>query len=479
MSNQENDPAIVAETPEDALDASALPQDPYNEPVVKTKEKIGFLVNSVFFQEAMQTIDSYALYFYTDIMKITAGVAGTIGMIVTVWDAINDPLIGHWTVNHKFKSGESVRPHLLYNSVPFAIFFILCWIAPNVPMWAKIAYAILTRCFLSVFSTILNIPKNTMPFLASRNKSDRLSMGQMNSTGTLIGLSLSVIGCYPLVALFGGGTDANGTAIHEARGFFLASILFGLLAAAGFIFYYFTSKERVLDNKPEEKISLKESSLLLIRDKNWVQITLLNFFIAITDTSCLAVMTYYCKYIIGNTMYAAFAFGSLLIGGALGTAFLCKPLLRRFGTKGLALATGLVVVFGHSLMLIAPASKVLILVAGIMQGIKVGLSQALIPMLYGYVGDIAAYTKGGKRLDGMVTTVSNFFKKAGYALVSFLIGISLEFSKYDGNLTVQPASAISMLKIMMIWVPIVTGVIVVLYAITLKIEENAKKYGLA
>ncbi len=346
-------------------------------------------------------------------------------------------------------------------------------------MAVKVIYAILTRCILSVFSTILTIPKNTMPFLASPYKRDRLSMGQMNSTGTLIGLSLSVIGCYPLVALFGGGTDANGTAIHEARGFLLASILFGLLAVGGFIFYYFTSKERVLDNKPEEKISLKKSSLLLIRDKNWVQITLLNFFIAITDTSCLAVMTYYCKYIIGNTMFAAFAFGSLLIGGALATAFLCKPILRRYGTKGLALVTGLVVVVGHSMMLISPASKVFILVAGVMQGVKVGLSQALIPMLYGYVGDIAAYNQDGKRMDGMVTTVSNFFKKAGYALVCFLIGICLEFSKYDGNLAVQPDSAISMLKIMMIWVPIVTGVIVVLYANTVKIEENAKKLGLA
>ena len=106
MSNQENDSSITVETPKDALDASVQPQDPNNQPVVKTREKIGFLVNSVFFQEAMQTIDSYALYFYTDIMKISAGIAGTIGMIVTVWDAINDPLIGHWTVNHKFKSGE-------------------------------------------------------------------------------------------------------------------------------------------------------------------------------------------------------------------------------------------------------------------------------------------------------------------------------------------------------------------------------------
>ena len=447
--------------------------------LVRGREKIGFLINAVFFQEAMQMIDSYILYFYTDIMKIGAGISGTIGMIVTIWDAINDPLIGQWTINHKYKNGEKIRPHLLYSSVPFAIFFVLCWIAPQMSMGLKVAYALFVRCMLSVFSTVLTIPKSTMPFLSSPYKGDRISMGQMNATGTLIGLSLSVIGCYPLVALFGGGTDASGTAIHEARGFLLVSIVFGVMTVAGSVYYYLVSKERVLDDKPEEKYSLKKSFSVLVRDRNWIDITLLNFFIAITDTSCLAVMTYYCKYIIGNTLFAAFAFGSLLIGGFLATAFLCKPILRRFGTKGLAIGTGLAVIIGHSMMLLSPSSKVLVLFAGLMQGFKLGFSQTLIPMLYGYVGDIAAYNQGGKRIDGMVTTVANFFKKLGYALVTFLIGIALEWSKYDGNLTVQPDSAISMLKIMMIWVPIVTGIIVAVYASTVKIEENAKKIGLA
>jgi len=449
------------------------------ETLVRPREKLGFLVNSVFFQEATQMVDSYILYFYTDIMKLAAGISGIIGLIVTVWDAINDPLIGQLTVNRKFKNGESIRPHLLINAAPFAIFFVLVWLAPEMSVALKVVYAIFTRCMLSVFTTVLTIPKNTMPFLASPLKADRISMGQMNSTGTLIGLSLSVIGCYPLVAAFGGGTDANGTAINEPRGFLLVGILFAVLAAAGMVFYYFVSKERVLDTKPEQKYKLMDSFRVLVKDRNWVDVTLLNFFIAITDTSAMAVMTYYCKYVLGNTMFAAFAFGALLIGGVISTAFLAKPALRRFGTKGLTVGTGIAVMVGHSLMLIRPECQWLLLVAGLGQGLKTGLSQTVLPMLYGYVGDMVTVREGGKRMDGIVTTVANFFKKMGYALVSFLIAMSLQWAHYDGNLAVQPDSAISMLKVLMIWVPIITGAIVALYAYRVKIEENAKKMNLA
>lgn len=36
--------------------------------------------------------------------------AGTILSLGIVWDAINDPLVGYFAVNHRFKNGERVRP---------------------------------------------------------------------------------------------------------------------------------------------------------------------------------------------------------------------------------------------------------------------------------------------------------------------------------------------------------------------------------
>lgn len=81
------------------------------------KEKIGYLVFATGFQQSQLAIENFILYFYTDVMKLGGGIAGAIGMIVTLFDAVNDPVIGHYSVNHKAKNGDSVRQHLLYTAI--------------------------------------------------------------------------------------------------------------------------------------------------------------------------------------------------------------------------------------------------------------------------------------------------------------------------------------------------------------------------
>lgn len=51
--------------------------------------------------------------------------AGIITALGTIWDAVNDPLLGVWAANHKFSSGEKVRPLLLKASVPWAVTLVL------------------------------------------------------------------------------------------------------------------------------------------------------------------------------------------------------------------------------------------------------------------------------------------------------------------------------------------------------------------
>ena len=78
-------------------------------PPLKFGEKFGFLTFSTASNVVYQFKSIYYLFFLTNVLKIDVLVAGMILTIGTVWDAVNDPLIGFWSVNHKFKNGAPSR----------------------------------------------------------------------------------------------------------------------------------------------------------------------------------------------------------------------------------------------------------------------------------------------------------------------------------------------------------------------------------
>ncbi len=88
-------------------------------------EKFGFLTFSMSSNVVFQFKSIYYLFFLTNVLKIDMLVAGLILTIGTIWDAINDPIIGFWSVNHKFKNGERCSPFALWFALPWAVSVVL------------------------------------------------------------------------------------------------------------------------------------------------------------------------------------------------------------------------------------------------------------------------------------------------------------------------------------------------------------------
>ena len=62
----------------------------------------------------------FQLAFYTDAFGITAAAAGTLFLVVRVWDAIFDPFMGVVADRTNTKWGK-FRPWILWTAVPFGI----------------------------------------------------------------------------------------------------------------------------------------------------------------------------------------------------------------------------------------------------------------------------------------------------------------------------------------------------------------------
>ena len=93
--------------------------------MISLKEKFGFLAFSTSSNIVFNFKNLYYLIFLTNVLKVPVLTAGTILTLGTIWDAINDPLIGIFSANHTFRNGEKVRPYALWCALPWAVTIVL------------------------------------------------------------------------------------------------------------------------------------------------------------------------------------------------------------------------------------------------------------------------------------------------------------------------------------------------------------------
>ena len=99
----------------------------------------------------------YFLFFFTDVAGFSPGMGGTICMIVIIWDAITDPLVGYLSDNAKFKSGRR-RPFMAVALVPLAITTVMLFSAFDMSQSAGFVYYMVVGLLLWTFYTMYDIP---------------------------------------------------------------------------------------------------------------------------------------------------------------------------------------------------------------------------------------------------------------------------------------------------------------------------------
>ena len=107
------------------------------------KEKAGYGVGDAAANFIFQTMIIFQLAFYTDTFGITAAAAGTLFLVVRVFDAAFDPLMGVIADRTNTRWGK-FRPWILWTAVPFGIMGFLAFTTPDLTPSGKLAYAYVT-----------------------------------------------------------------------------------------------------------------------------------------------------------------------------------------------------------------------------------------------------------------------------------------------------------------------------------------------
>ena len=77
----------------------------------------------------------------------------------------------------------------------------------------------------------------------------------------------------------------------------------------------------------------------------------------------------------------------------------------------------------------------------------------------------------GKRMDGTIGAIKGFLGKVGGALGLGMVGWLLQLGHYDGTLSVQPDSAIFMIKFLIGIIPAISFAIVAALMVFYKVDD--------
>ncbi len=442
-------------------------------PKIGTLEKLGFATFSTASNVVFNFKDLFYLFFLTNVMGIHIAHAGIITAIGIVWDAVNDPMVGFWAVNHQFKNGEKCRPFALWCAIPWAITVVLMFTCFDVSYGLKLAIAMCIYFLFELFNTFAAIPYNSMGSLATNRDSDRRAINVARNLGGCLGSAIGAVAMYPLLNLFG-GLDADGNIIPGDPGknaFFYAAMVMGLVCILGSFAHYFTTRERVKQESADEsKIGIFQAFKMLLGCRSWVMNTGYILCYGMLNLLIMSTINYYATYVIGSSSAATIIMALYLVVSVV-FSLLSIPIDKKLGRRNTMISSAAVYIVGKIWFILNPFSMGAILVNALSVAYAMTLAFVLFNTNRNNIADLIEW-KNARRIDSLVCTCDNLASKLSKAGANLLMTSALAAAGFNAELDVQPAAAINTINALLGWVPALIAVVMLVIVIFHPIEQE-------
>lgn len=410
------------------------------------KEKIGYGMGDAGSCMIWSVLALYLTWFYTDVYGLDPAIVGTLFLVIRVFDAFSDPVMGAICDRTRTRWGK-FRPWILWMAVPFGLGAVLMFTTPDLSMNGKIIYAWVTYLVMSLIYTAINIPYCSVAGVITLNQKERMGCLSwrffLNGLATLI-VSSSIL---PLTDWLGDGSRASG--------FQLTMMIMGGAATLMFLFCFSSIKERVVSIKTNE--TLRKDLKDIIKNDQWllmISITFLNVFPAFIRG---AVTIYYATYVMQASVGFITFFMALGVACNMFGSVIAKPLTDRFDKIKLFRIINIILgILSFALWFIDPHSLTplltLFIVINILHLIQSG------PILWAMMSDVDDYGdwKLGKRLTGISFAGNLFMLKMGLAVAGAIVAWILSYTGYIANKPQQNTQTLQGIIMMFSLLPMVS-----------------------
>ncbi|MGD0837314.1 MAG: MFS transporter [Polyangia bacterium] len=339
----------------------------------------------------------YIPYYYTDICRIPAAAVGAILLATRFLDALDAPLWGILLDRTRSRWGKS-RPWFLWLALPFGIFAVLTFLAPELGYRAKLAYAAATYAGCNILFTGINTPVTSILSALTADPKERLTLTTFRMLGSKLGVLLVNLSGMELVRYLGHGNDRTG--------FMLTVPIFAVASVALFLVAFRNLRETVVQSS---RASVRETFGAMKGNWPWLIVVASAVLFWMGFTSRITVAPHFFKYALHRPDLLGVANGLDVasLATALPLPWLCKVMpkarLWALGLAGMVLGQailGLGVMRGHHLGLCLTGWTVGFIFSG-----------AAMTLPFSMLADTVDYGewKKGVRAPGLLTAIGGAF----------------------------------------------------------------------
>ena len=293
------------------------------------RSKLSYALGAVGKDMVYMLSASYVLYYFQDLLGVSAVAMGIILMAARVFDAFNDPIMGVIVAKTKTRWGK-FRPWLLIGTVTNAVILYLMFAAPPKLDGAGLtAYAAVFYILWGVTYTMMDIPYWSMIPAFTQGGKERENLTTLARTCAGVGSAIITIATMAVVPMLGkmfGGVEGNA---GEIVGFKYFSLIIAALFVLFTVFMCISIKEKSTAEMKTAGVGEMFKALVQNDQAMAVTLTIVLINMSIYITSNLVI--YFFKYDFGgtgwNNAYVLFN----MFGGAIQvlSMMLFYPLLRK------------------------------------------------------------------------------------------------------------------------------------------------------
>ncbi len=214
-------------------------------------------------------ISSRLFVFLNTVLNIPAEKTGLITGVSTLWDAINDPLVGTLIDARKFKPGNKLRPLILYTSPIIGVLTALMFFDFHLSVTATIVLIMALYLVYDIIYSVQDVAMWGLLPLSSPNSQERARVSQWVSIGA--GLGSAIGGLFPSIR----SILVSKAGFSEQSAYFFGAVCFGF---GGMILSMLAYRMREKVNYVQEKkVSVLDSLKSLRHNRTLIIICLARF----------------------------------------------------------------------------------------------------------------------------------------------------------------------------------------------------------
>lgn len=388
---------------------------------LRAKEKISYGLGAVGKDMVYMLSASYILYYYQDVMGVSAIAMGIILLAARVFDAFNDPIMGMIVAKTRTRYGR-FRPWLLIGTALNAVVLFFMYAAPpKLDGGGLVAYAAITYVLWGVTYTMMDIPFWSMIPAFTESGKERENLTTLARSCSGVGSAIITVITMKCVVALGNGDERIGFKIFA-----------GIIAVLFLLFILITCINiREKSTADVDSPSVKEMFQALVRNDQAMTvvaaIVLINCSLYITSN----LLIYFFKYDVAGAHWENAYTIFNTFGGAMQilSMMLVYPLLRKFLSITATFYAGLFsAVAGYGILLILMVTGInnvyVLMIPAFFIFMAFGVLTVLTTVFLANTVDYGEF-KNGRRDESVIFSMQTFVVKLASGVAALIASICL------------------------------------------------------